>query len=60
MKQFKPILMCLKCGYRNKYNGIDTKWPLKDRNHQKTCDFTMTIRYILPNGKIVGGSRSLF
>lgn len=51
-----PIMFCLRCGYRREAQGSD-KPTKKDRAHLKRCDYTMTIRYVLPNGRITGGVR---
>ncbi len=45
MTKSNPIMMCLRCGYRQKGRGKE--WPV-DRAHKRRCDFMMAIRYLTP------------
>lgn len=52
----KPVMICLRCGYRQKMKKGARDYTREDKAHLKRCDFNMTIRHTV-NGKIIDGDR---
>jgi len=43
----KPIMFCLRCGFRqHRWDSVQAK------AHRRRCDYTMTIRYVMPDGTV--------
>lgn len=54
----KPIMLCLRCGYRGEDRPPGSQYTKKDKAHHKRCDYTMTIRYLdTETGRVTGGLR---
>ena len=53
-----PVMLCLRCGYTNKKKQGPYDYTKADKEHQRRCDFHMTVRYrSCLTGAIVGGAR---
>jgi hypothetical protein len=53
----KPIMLCLRCGYRNEDRVPGSPYTKRDKAHHQRCDYTMTIRYFDTETKRVRGGR---
>ena len=54
----KAVMICLRCGYRQKMKKGAKDYTRKDKRHLSRCDFNMTIRYMnMKSGKIIDGDR---
>lgn len=57
MAERKSVWLCLRCGFRSKYEGFD---PVSGDTsprlvaHNKRCDFFLVLRYADKSGRIVG------
>lgn len=56
-RSLKPIMLCLRCGYRNEDRPPGSPYTQRDKAHQQRClDFCMTIRYFDEEMKRVQGN----